>query len=123
MHRDNRLAYWRANLRLVAICLTIWFVCSYGFGVLFVEQYLPLQIGGFDEVPVDDYQVPDAGPGQRIGGRCSQCPAAQHGGGGTAQCLLRLLPEAGQQHLPMVARKILPGCAGRILGHQRSLDG
>jgi uncharacterized membrane protein len=37
MHSENRLAYWRANLRLVAICLVIWFVCSYVFGVLLVE--------------------------------------------------------------------------------------
>ena len=47
MHRDNRLAYWRANLRLVALCLAIWFTCSYGFGVLFVEQLNQVRIGGF----------------------------------------------------------------------------
>ena len=47
MHRDNRLAYWRANLRLVALCLLVWFVCSYGFGVLFVEQMNRIRIGGF----------------------------------------------------------------------------
>ena len=47
MHRDNRLAYWRANLRLVALCLAIWFICSYGFGVLFVEQFNRIRIGGF----------------------------------------------------------------------------
>jgi len=47
IHRDNRLAYWRANLRLVALCLTFWFVCSYGFGVLFVEQLNQVRIGGF----------------------------------------------------------------------------
>ncbi len=47
MHTENRLAYWRANLRLVAICLTIWFICSYGFGVLFVEQLNRIRIGGF----------------------------------------------------------------------------
>ncbi len=47
MHRDNRRAYWRANLRLVASCLGIWFVCSYGFGVLFVEQLNSIRVGGF----------------------------------------------------------------------------
>ena len=47
MHRENRLAYWRANLRLVAICLVIWFICSYGFGVLFVEQLNCIRVGGF----------------------------------------------------------------------------
>ena len=38
MHRENRMAYWRANLRLVGICLAVWFLCSYGFGVLLVDQ-------------------------------------------------------------------------------------
>ena len=47
MHRENRMAYWRANLRLVGICLAIWFVCSYGFGVLLVEQLNLVRIGGF----------------------------------------------------------------------------
>ena len=47
MTRDNRMAYWRANLRLVGICLAIWFVCSYGFGILFVEQLNTIRIGGF----------------------------------------------------------------------------
>ncbi len=26
--------YWRANLRLVAACLVVWFVVSFGFGIL-----------------------------------------------------------------------------------------
>lgn len=47
MHLENRMAYWRANLRLVALCLFVWFVCSYGFGVLFVEQMNRIRIGGF----------------------------------------------------------------------------
>ena len=47
MHRENRMAYWRANLRLVGICLLVWFVCSYGFGVLLVEQLNQVRIGGF----------------------------------------------------------------------------
>jgi putative solute:sodium symporter small subunit len=47
MQRDSRLAYWRANLRLVAFCLAIWFLCSYGFGVLLVDQLNQVRIGGF----------------------------------------------------------------------------
>ena len=47
MQRSNRLAYWRANLRLVGLCLGIWFLCSFGFGVLFVEQLNMIRIGGF----------------------------------------------------------------------------
>ena len=26
--------YWRANLRLVAACLAVWFTVSFGFGIL-----------------------------------------------------------------------------------------
>ena len=29
--------YWRANLKLGALLLTIWFVVSFGFGILLVE--------------------------------------------------------------------------------------
>jgi putative solute:sodium symporter small subunit len=47
MHKDNRLAYWRANLRLVAMCLAVWFLCSYVFGILLVEQLNAIRIGGF----------------------------------------------------------------------------
>ena len=45
MTPENRSAYWRANLRLVATCMIVWFVCSYGFGILFVEQLNSIQIG------------------------------------------------------------------------------
>jgi putative solute:sodium symporter small subunit len=47
MDKDNRSAYWKANIRLVTFCLAIWFVCSFGFGVLFVEQLNTVRIGGF----------------------------------------------------------------------------
>jgi putative solute:sodium symporter small subunit len=33
----DRSAYWRANLRLVAGCLVIWFVVSFGCGIVFVD--------------------------------------------------------------------------------------
>jgi len=47
MTPENRAAYWRANLRLVAGCLLVWFICSYGFGILLVEQLNVVRIGGF----------------------------------------------------------------------------
>lgn len=40
-------SYWRTNLRLVAICLVIWFVVSYGFGILLVDQLNRIQFFGF----------------------------------------------------------------------------
>ncbi len=47
MTPENRAAYWRANLRLVVTCLAVWFVCSYGFGILLVEQLNTIRIAGF----------------------------------------------------------------------------
>jgi len=47
MNNEKRLAYWRANLRLVAACLAVWFVVSFGFGILLVEQLNSIRIGGF----------------------------------------------------------------------------
>lgn len=34
----DRGAYWRTNLRYLAVLLSIWFAVSYGAGILFVEQ-------------------------------------------------------------------------------------
>lgn len=33
----SRDAYWKANLRVMAICLVIWFVVSFGLGILLVD--------------------------------------------------------------------------------------
>lgn len=40
-------SYWRANLKLVAILLSIWFVVSFGFGILLADVLNHIQIGGF----------------------------------------------------------------------------
>jgi len=47
MDQDRRKEYWRRNLRLVFVLLTIWFVVSYGCGILFVEQLNQVRFGGF----------------------------------------------------------------------------
>lgn len=47
MTPEQRRAYWRANLRLVATCLIVWFIVSYGFGILFVEELNRIRLGGF----------------------------------------------------------------------------
>jgi putative solute:sodium symporter small subunit len=39
-------AYWKANVRLVAVLLTIWFIVSYLFGVLLVDTLNAVKIGG-----------------------------------------------------------------------------
>jgi len=46
--QNARTRYWRANLRLVAVCLGIWFTVSFGFGILLVEPLNRIQIFGFD---------------------------------------------------------------------------
>ena len=40
-------SYWRENLRLIFICLIIWFTVSFGFGLLLVEQLNTIRIGGY----------------------------------------------------------------------------
>ncbi len=47
MSPENRAAYWRANLRLLLGCMLVWFACSYGFGILLVDQLNAIRIGGF----------------------------------------------------------------------------
>jgi len=39
--------YWHSNLRLVAICLAIWFVVSFVFGIILVEPLNAIKIGGY----------------------------------------------------------------------------
>jgi putative solute:sodium symporter small subunit len=39
--------YWRDNLRLIFICLTIWFIVSFGCGILLVEPLNEFRIGGY----------------------------------------------------------------------------
>ncbi|MDX1570278.1 MAG: DUF4212 domain-containing protein [Xanthomonadales bacterium] len=45
--KERRKAYWRANIRLLAILLTIWFIVSYGFGILLKEPLDTIQFFGF----------------------------------------------------------------------------
>lgn len=40
-------AYWKENLRYLIILLLIWFVVSYGAGILFKEALDTIQFGGF----------------------------------------------------------------------------
>lgn len=40
-------AYWRANLKLMSVCLTVWFIVSYGFGILLAEPLNAFKVGGY----------------------------------------------------------------------------
>ncbi len=43
---SDRSAYWRRNLRHVAVLLGIWFLVSFGFGVLLVEPLNAIRLPG-----------------------------------------------------------------------------
>ena len=39
--------YWRANLRLLGVLLSIWFIVSFGFGILLVDELNQFSFFGF----------------------------------------------------------------------------
>lgn len=43
---DNK-GYWKKNLAYLFSLLAIWFVVSYGAGILFVDELNQIRIGGF----------------------------------------------------------------------------
>jgi len=44
---NSREAYWKANLRLITFCLVIWFIVSFGFGILLAPVLNNISIGGY----------------------------------------------------------------------------
>lgn len=40
-------SHWQDNLRLVGLCLVIWFAVSFGAGILFVDWLNQFQVAGF----------------------------------------------------------------------------
>ena len=44
---SEKSEYWQANLRLVALCIGIWFLVSFGFGILFADALNGIRIGGY----------------------------------------------------------------------------
>ena len=45
--KEKAEAYWQANLKLLGKLLVIWFVVSYGCGILFVDVLNQISIGGY----------------------------------------------------------------------------
>ena len=43
----NLKKYWRKNLKYLGILLVIWFVVSYGCGIIFADALNSVQLGGF----------------------------------------------------------------------------
>lgn len=44
---EKMKAYWRKNLQTLFILLLIWFVVSFGFGILLVEPLNEFRLGGY----------------------------------------------------------------------------
>ena len=45
--KGDRVGHWRANLWLIAALLSVWFVASFGLGILLVEPLNEFRLGGF----------------------------------------------------------------------------
>ncbi len=45
--QKNATAYWKENLKYLIILLSIWFLVSYGAGILFKEALNGIRLGGF----------------------------------------------------------------------------
>ncbi len=41
------VAYWKENVRILLSLLAVWFVASFGCGILFVDELDKFQLGGF----------------------------------------------------------------------------
>lgn len=44
---ENAKAYWRENVRYLVILLSIWFLVSYGAGIIFKDFLNQFRMGGF----------------------------------------------------------------------------
>lgn len=47
MTEEQASQYWRRNLSLMAKLLVVWFVVSYGCGIMFVDALNQIQFGGY----------------------------------------------------------------------------
>ncbi|MEY2956438.1 MAG: DUF4212 domain-containing protein [Gemmobacter sp.] len=41
-------AYWAANIRIITISLVVWFVCSFGLGIILRPALSGISVGGAD---------------------------------------------------------------------------
>ncbi|MBB1485404.1 DUF4212 domain-containing protein [Oceanospirillum sediminis] len=47
MKEEQAIAYWRENVSLIIRYLVIWFIASYGCGILFVDALNSIEFFGF----------------------------------------------------------------------------
>ena len=46
--RTSSNAYWAANILIILISLAIWFVCSFGMGIILRPMLMGIHVGGAD---------------------------------------------------------------------------
>ena len=46
--KGSAKAYWQANLKIIYICMAIWALVSFGFGILFRPLLKGIPFGGAD---------------------------------------------------------------------------
>lgn len=47
MSKNNLKQYWKENLKYLVYLLSVWFVVSYGCGIIFVDELNAFRLGGF----------------------------------------------------------------------------
>ena len=45
--KDKTQQYWKENLKIVFSLLVIWFIASFGFGIIFSDTLDQIRVGGF----------------------------------------------------------------------------
>ncbi|MED6303112.1 MAG: DUF4212 domain-containing protein [Bacteroidota bacterium] len=45
--KSSTTYYWKTNLKYLIILLSIWFIVSFGFGILLVDELNSIRMGGF----------------------------------------------------------------------------
>ena len=45
--QNRRKSYWQANLRILGTLMCIWFIVSFGCGIILVEPLNQIKLGGF----------------------------------------------------------------------------
>lgn len=43
----DKKQYWKRNISYLAILLTVWFIVSFGFGIIWVDQLNQYRLGGY----------------------------------------------------------------------------
>lgn len=44
---ENAIAYWKENIKYLSILLAVWFVVSYGAGIVFKDALNNVRLGGY----------------------------------------------------------------------------